>query len=262
MSLVTGTQGRTRCSRAALPGKLPGLCWAMGTAKCCSATCPCTAAQRASRWSGIGMWTENCGNRWGAISSILQLEANWVQYCPASACWDSVHPPQGREADTAQGSAAFQRDLNGLRGSSSCWTRGVQCSATVREQLQPPAQAWAVRLGSTWGSCWAILSKALWQKFQQCPVLQWGAYRQQGQGDGSSSPLNSQSPVQACPAQYSWIYDGFTETSPLQATAVLKGPEHLSHTERLRELRLFSWRKRRLREILSISINTWTDLCQ
>jgi len=42
----------------------------------------------------------------------------------------------------------------------------------------------------------------------------------------------------------------------------MKGLEHLSYAERLREMGLFSLRKRRLRGILSISVNTWKEVAK
>jgi len=41
-----------------------------------------------------------------------------------------------------------------------------------------------------------------------------------------------------------------------RATRMIKGPEHLCYKERLRELGLFSREKGRLREIVSVYINT------
>lgn len=139
----------------------------------------------------------------------------------------------------------------------------MQSPTSVREQSQAPAQAGAVQLGSNLEVLVGHPFKGpCGKKSNSILCCSGGVYGQQGHGGDPSSLHSTQSPVQASPAQYSCIYSGFTETSPVQATAVLKSPEYLSHTERLRELRLFSWRKRRLREISSLSINTWTDSCQ
>jgi len=47
------------------------------------------------------------------------------------------------------------------------------------------------------------------------------------------------------------------EISQHRATSMMKGLEHLSFEERLRDLWLFSLKKRRLGGILSMFINTW-----
>lgn len=232
----------------------------------------CLGSKQEVRAQGCGLKTAGIvGNHGVAISSTkyswrqarVNTETNTVQQLHAGTqctlpksemlIQHRVHLPS---------KGTWMGGRNGLRGTSSYSRKGVRSPEPVTEQPQPGVVGTTVQLGSTWRSWWAIISKALWQNVQQCPVLQWGADCQQGQGGGPSSPLSIKSPVLACPGQWSWIYNGFTKIIPEQAKAILKGPEHLSHTERLRELRLFRWRKRKLRGILSIAINTWTDSCQ
>lgn len=165
-SLGTGTQGRTRCSRAALLGRLPSLCWAMGTALHCSGmSLHCfSGCKQEVRAQGCGLKTAGiAGNQGVAISSTRyrwrQDRVNTVQHLHSGTqCTLPSLEKLIRHRVQLPSRGTWTRGRNGLRGSFRCSRKGVQSPAPVREQPQAPTQAGSVQPGSTWSSWWAILS--------------------------------------------------------------------------------------------------------